>query len=155
MMQLFKTPTPSPPRPIHLLLRGRKLTERDEQRIRGWAVDPSLDSQQTLASYEGRPHLVLSREDLCILRPQAWLNNSVVHWMCCAFNDSGLKRFTRDFYCVCLGILEMVLVPKNLLNFQDGPNPTYVGLGQHFGVDTRYFDKKTSSNRKWVRMFVV
>ncbi|KAL4286930.1 hypothetical protein AHAS_Ahas19G0135400 [Arachis hypogaea] len=73
---IFKTPTP-PPRPIHPLPRGRKLTERDEQKIRGWGVDTSLDSQQTVASYEGRLHLVLEREDLCTLRPRAWLNNNV------------------------------------------------------------------------------
>ncbi|QHN91373.1 uncharacterized protein DS421_17g574320 [Arachis hypogaea] len=149
LTQLFKSPSPSPPRPIHPLLRGRKITEREEQRIRGWAVNTSLDSHETLASYEGRPNLVLSRKDVCTLRPRAWLNNKVVHWMCCAFNDSGLKRFTRDFYCVCPGILEMVLVPKNLENYHDGPNPTYVGLGQNFGADTSYFDKEIASNRNW------
>ncbi|RYR25230.1 hypothetical protein Ahy_B02g058884 [Arachis hypogaea] len=112
-------------------------------------MNTSLDGHQTLASYEGRPHLVLSREDVCTLRSRAWLNNSVVQWMCCSFNDLGLKRFTRDFYCVCPGILEMVLVPKNLQNYHDGPNPMYVGLGQHFGADTRYFDKEIASNRNW------
>ncbi|XP_025672792.3 uncharacterized protein [Arachis hypogaea] len=61
--------------------------------------------------------------------------------MCCAFNDSGLKRFMHDFYCVRPKILEMVLVPKNLIDFEDGPTPMYVGLGEHFGADTRYFDK--------------
>ncbi|KAL4380899.1 hypothetical protein AHAS_Ahas04G0079600 [Arachis hypogaea] len=69
--------------------------------------------------------------------------------MCCAFNDSGLKRFTRDFYCVCPEILEMVLVPKNLENYHDGPNPTYVGLGQNFGADTSCFDKEIAANRNW------
>ncbi|KAL4301042.1 hypothetical protein AHAS_Ahas17G0261300 [Arachis hypogaea] len=49
----------------------------------------------------------------------------------------------------------MVLVPKNLENYHDGPNPTYVGLGKKFGADTRYFDKKIASNRNWVRMFAV
>ncbi|RYR35322.1 hypothetical protein Ahy_A10g050483 [Arachis hypogaea] len=44
---------------------------------------------------------------------------------------------------------EMVLVPKNLEKFHDGPNPTYVGLGQNFGVDTIYFDKEIASNRNW------
>ncbi|XLS81070.1 hypothetical protein HN51_046901, partial [Arachis hypogaea] len=76
LTQLFKSPLPSPLRPIHPLLRGQKITEREEQRIRGWAVNTSLDSHETLASYEGRPHLVLSREDVCTLRPRAWLNNS-------------------------------------------------------------------------------
>ncbi|KAL4398374.1 hypothetical protein AHAS_Ahas01G0285500 [Arachis hypogaea] len=83
MTQLFKSPTPSPPRPIYPLLRGRKIIEHNEQRIRGWAVDTSLDSQQTLVSYEGRPHLVLSREDLCTLRPRAWFNNSVCDGKSC------------------------------------------------------------------------
>ncbi|KAL4344785.1 hypothetical protein AHAS_Ahas11G0213100 [Arachis hypogaea] len=87
---------------------GQKFSERDEQRIRGWGVDTSLDCQQIVESYEGRPHLVLTREDLWTLRPRAWLNNS-----------------------------EMILVPKNLVHFQDGPNPVYVGLGAHFGADTR------------------
>ncbi|RYR19360.1 hypothetical protein Ahy_B03g064124 isoform F [Arachis hypogaea] len=103
---------------------------------------------QIVASYEGRPHLMLAREDLCTLRPHAWLNNNVVHCMCCAFNDSGLNRFTHDF-CVCLGILEMVLVPKNLMHFEDGPNPVYMDLGEHFGTDTRYFDKVADLKRKW------
>ncbi|KAL4372928.1 hypothetical protein AHAS_Ahas05G0030800 [Arachis hypogaea] len=137
MTQIFKTPTPSPPRPIHPLLKGRKITERDEQRIRGWAVNRSLDSKQKVASNKGRPHLVLRREDLYTLRPRAWLNNNVVHWTRCAFNDSGLRRFTHDFYCVCLGIL-----------FQNGPTPVYVGLGKNFGVDTRYFDKVTALKRR-------
>ncbi|KAL4294372.1 hypothetical protein AHAS_Ahas18G0221500 [Arachis hypogaea] len=154
MMQLFKKSTPSP-RPIHPLLQGQKLTERDEQQIRGWTVDASLDSQQTLASYEGRPHLFISREELCTLRPRAWLNNSVIHWMCCAFNDSGLKRFTYDFYCVCLGILEMVLVLKKMMNFPNGPNPVYVELGEHFGADTRHFDNVATSKKKWVSLFAV
>ncbi|XLT43256.1 hypothetical protein HN873_035860, partial [Arachis hypogaea] len=39
LTQFFKSPSPSPPRPIHPLLRGRKITEREEQRIRGWAVN--------------------------------------------------------------------------------------------------------------------
>ncbi|XLU26991.1 hypothetical protein S245_063057, partial [Arachis hypogaea] len=59
-----------------ILVAERKLTEWDEQRIRGWGVDISLDSQQTVASYDDRPHLVLATEELYILRPQFWLNNN-------------------------------------------------------------------------------
>ncbi|KAL4327900.1 hypothetical protein AHAS_Ahas13G0146300 [Arachis hypogaea] len=35
-----------------------------------------------------------------------------------------------------------VIHQRNIHFFKDGPTPSYVGLGLHFGADTRYFDKR-------------
>ncbi|KAL4396778.1 hypothetical protein AHAS_Ahas01G0125900 [Arachis hypogaea] len=59
-------------------------------------------------------------------------------------------KFKDDFYCIPLGILEMVLQKRNLDSFREGPTVSYVGLGPQFGADSRYFDKATASLRKWL-----
>ncbi|QHO07580.1 uncharacterized protein DS421_14g464930 [Arachis hypogaea] len=84
------------------------------------------------ASYEGRLHLVLLREDLCTLLPCCWDNSNIVQWMCLTFNDSESLRFKDDFYCIPPEILETMLQKRNLDSFREVPTVSYVGLGPHF-----------------------
>ncbi|QHN87089.1 uncharacterized protein DS421_16g551960 [Arachis hypogaea] len=144
MTRMKKNPTQCTPIKVHPLLKGRKLDEDDEDRVRRWAVNASLGVEQAVASYEGRLYLILLREDLCTLQPRRWVNSNIVQWMCSTFNDSESSRFKDDFYCLPPEIL------RNLDSFREAPTLSYVGLGFHFGADSRYFDKVAASRRKWV-----
>ncbi|KAL4275371.1 hypothetical protein AHAS_Ahas20G0100500 [Arachis hypogaea] len=134
---------------VHPLLKGRKIDEDDEERLRRWAANGSLEQSQVLASYEGRQHLSLVREDICSLLPRHWVNSNIVHWMCSTFNDSDSLRFKDEFYCIPPGISETVLHKRNLDSFREVPTVSYVGLGPQFGDDSMFFDKISASMRKW------
>ncbi|QHN82588.1 uncharacterized protein DS421_20g697160 [Arachis hypogaea] len=108
LTQFEKTPTPSPLHSIHPTLKKIKLGENKEEQIRTWIVISSLDKDQDLAKYEGRDYMVLQRKDFWTLKPRSWVNSCVIQWMCYSLNDTDSSRFKRDFYCVCLGILESV-----------------------------------------------
>ncbi|RYR35328.1 hypothetical protein Ahy_A10g050492 [Arachis hypogaea] len=149
LTQLEKTPTPSPIHSIHPRLREIKLGETKEEQIRSWIVNPSLDKNQDLASYEGRGYMVLQRKDFWTLKPRSWVNSCVIQWMCYSFNDTQSSRFKREFYCVCPGILESVIKNDSLKAFMDGVEPIYDGLSPSFGDDTRFFDKVEAAKRKW------
>ncbi|QHO06584.1 uncharacterized protein DS421_14g455960 [Arachis hypogaea] len=105
---------------VHPLLKGRKIDEDDEERVRRWVANGSLEQRQVLASYEGRQHLSLVREDICSLLPWHWVTSN-----------------------------ETVLQKRNLDYFREGPTISYVGLGPHFGDDSRFFDKIAASMQKW------
>ncbi|KAL4289283.1 hypothetical protein AHAS_Ahas19G0370700 [Arachis hypogaea] len=105
---------------VHPLLKGRKLDEDDEERLRRWAANGLLVKRQVVASYEGRQHLSLVREDICSLLPQRWVNSN-----------------------------ETVLQKRNLDSFREVPTVSYVGLGPHFSDDSRFFDKIAASMQKW------
>ncbi|QHO45977.1 uncharacterized protein DS421_6g183370 [Arachis hypogaea] len=126
MTQMEKKSTQCTSIKVHPLLKGRKLDKDDEERLRRWATNGSLEKRQVVASYEGKQHLVLVREDICTLLPQRWVNSN---WMCSTFNDSESLR--------------------NLDSFREVPTVSYVGLGPHFGDDSRYFDKIAASMQKW------
>ncbi|KAL4299843.1 hypothetical protein AHAS_Ahas17G0141400 [Arachis hypogaea] len=149
MTRMEKKSTQSTPIKVHLLLKGRKLDEDDEERLRRWAANGSLEKRQVMVSYEGRQHLVLVQEDICTLLPRRWVNSNIVQWMCSTFNDSESLRFRDDFYCIPPGSLETVLQKRNLDSFREVPTVSYVGLGPHFGDDSRYFDMIAASMRKW------
>nr|XP_025683865.1 uncharacterized protein LOC112784761 isoform X4 [Arachis hypogaea] len=149
LTQLEKTPTPSPIHSIHPRLREIKLGETKEEQIRTWIVNPSLDKNQDLASYEGQGYMVLQRNDFWTLKPRSWVNSCVIQWMCYSFNDTQSSRFKREFYCVCPGILESVIKNDSLKAFMDGVEPIYDGLSPSFGDDTRFFDKVEAAKRKW------
>ncbi|QHN95746.1 uncharacterized protein DS421_18g612360 [Arachis hypogaea] len=134
---------------VHPLLKGRKIDEDDEEQVRRWAANGSLEQSEVLASYEGRQHLSLLREDLCSLLPRHWVTSNIVQWMCSTFNDSESLRYKEDFYCIPPGILETVLQKRNLASFREDPTVSYVGLGPHFGDDSMFFDKIAASMRKW------
>ncbi|QHO21982.1 uncharacterized protein DS421_11g351280 [Arachis hypogaea] len=76
MTQMEKNHTQCTLIKVHPLLKGRKLDEGDEDRVRQWAVNVSLGEEQAVALYEGRLHLVLLREDLCTLQPRRWVNSN-------------------------------------------------------------------------------
>ncbi|QHO39232.1 uncharacterized protein DS421_4g127310 [Arachis hypogaea] len=78
LTQLEKTPTPSPLHSIHPRLREIKMGETKEEQIRTWIVNPSLDKNQDLASYEGRGYMVLQRKDFWTLKPRNWVNSCVI-----------------------------------------------------------------------------
>ncbi|QHO57303.1 uncharacterized protein DS421_3g81120 [Arachis hypogaea] len=168
LTQLEKTLTPSPIHSIHPRLREIKLGETKEEQIKTWIVNPSLDKNQDLASYEGRDYMVLQRKDFWTLKPRSW----VIQWMCYTFNDTESSRFKQEFYCVCPGILvitflllcgksfllgfllcvglqESVIKNDSLEKFMDGVAPIYDGLSPSFGDDTRFFDKVVAAKRKW------
>ncbi|QHO50468.1 uncharacterized protein DS421_1g22760 [Arachis hypogaea] len=149
LTQLEKTPTPSPLHSIHPRLREIKMGETKEEQIRTWIVNPSLDKNQDLASYEGRGYMVLQRKDFWTLKPRNWVNSCVIQWMCYSYNDTQSSRFKREFYCVCPGILESVIKNHTLETFMDGVAPIYDGLSPSFGDDTRFFDKVEAAKRKW------
>ncbi|QHO41256.1 uncharacterized protein DS421_5g144230 [Arachis hypogaea] len=134
---------------VHPLLKERKLDENNEERLRRWAANGSLEKRQVVVSYEGRQHLVLFREDICTLLPRRWVNSNIIQWMCSTFNDSASLRFKDDFYCIPPRILEIVLQKRNLDFFREVLTMSYVGLGPQFGDDSRYFDKIAASMRKW------
>ncbi|RYQ85461.1 hypothetical protein Ahy_B10g105025 [Arachis hypogaea] len=118
------------------------MDEDDEERLRRWAANGSLEQSQVVVSYEGRQHLSLIREDICSLLPRRWVTNNIVQWMCSTFNDSKSLRFKDDFYYILPGIW-------NLDSFKEAPTVSYVGLGPHFGDDSRFFEKIEASMRKW------
>ncbi|RYR04789.1 hypothetical protein Ahy_B06g084564 [Arachis hypogaea] len=60
---------PFPIHSIHPSLRNIKLGETKEKQIRTWIVNSSLNSDQDLASYEGRDYMVLQRKDFWTLKP--------------------------------------------------------------------------------------
>ncbi|KAL4316308.1 hypothetical protein AHAS_Ahas15G0272100 [Arachis hypogaea] len=140
MTRMEQKSTQCTPIKVHPLLKGRKLDEDDEERLRRWAANGSLEKRQVVASYEGRQHLSLVREDICSLLPQRWVNSN---WMCSTFNDSESLRFRDDCYCIPPGILELGFL-------QGGSYLSYVGLGPHFGDDSRFFDKVAASMQKWI-----
>ncbi|QHO06796.1 uncharacterized protein DS421_14g457900 [Arachis hypogaea] len=84
---------------VHPLLKGRKLDEDDEERVGRWAANGSLEQSQVVASYEGRQHLSLVREDICSLLPQHWVTSN-----------------------------ETVFQKRNLDSFREVPTVSYVGL---------------------------
>ncbi|QHO28485.1 uncharacterized protein DS421_7g217100 [Arachis hypogaea] len=122
-----------------------------EDMVRGWILNSSLNKEELLATYEGRPYLRLLRKDLFTLKARGWVNSNIIQWMCYALNDAQSERFKRDFYCVYLGILETVMKPHNLESFHNGPVAVYEGLGLNFGEDSRFFNKVDAAKRKWVR----
>ncbi|QHN78861.1 uncharacterized protein DS421_19g665040 [Arachis hypogaea] len=130
---------------VHPLLKGRKLDEDDEEQLRRWAANGSLEQSQVVASYEGRQHLSLIREDICSLLLRHWVTSNIVQWMRSTFNDSESLRFKDDFYCISLEILKTVLQKRNLDSFREISTVSYVGLGPHFGDDSRFFDKIAAS----------
>ncbi|QHN83230.1 uncharacterized protein DS421_20g702920 [Arachis hypogaea] len=67
-----------------------------------------------------KEHLSLIREDICSLLPRRWVTNN-----------------------------ETVLPKRNLDSFKEAPTVSYVGLGPHFGDDSRFFEKIEASMRKW------
>ncbi|QHO41756.1 uncharacterized protein DS421_5g148530 [Arachis hypogaea] len=101
---------------VHPLLKGRKIDENDEERLRRWAANGSLEQSQ---------------------------------WMYSTFNDSESLRFKDDFYCIPPRISKTVLHKRNLDFFREVPTVSYVGLGPHFGDDSRFFDKVAASRQKW------
>ncbi|QHN94227.1 uncharacterized protein DS421_17g599390 [Arachis hypogaea] len=111
-----------------------------------WKFD---GEERVVVSYEGRLHLELLREDLCTLQPRHWINSNIVQWMYFSFNDSESSWFKDDFYCIPPGILETVLQKRNLDSFREISTLSYVGLGPHFGADSRYLDK-VLQKRLWV-----
>ncbi|KAL4390635.1 hypothetical protein AHAS_Ahas03G0164800 [Arachis hypogaea] len=135
---------------VHPLLKGQKLDEDDEERLRRWAANRSSEQNQVMAAYEGKQHLSLVREDICLLLPRHWVTSNIVHWMCSTFNDSESLRFKNDFYCIPLRILEIVLHKRNLDSFREALTVSYVGLGPHFGNDSIFFDKIAASMWKWI-----
>ncbi|QHO35390.1 uncharacterized protein DS421_9g275050 [Arachis hypogaea] len=86
MTQMKKNPTQCTPIKVHSLLKGRKIDEDDEERVRQWAVNASLGEEQAMASYEGRLRIVLFREDMCTLQPRRWINS----------NQYFDRRLTKD-----------------------------------------------------------
>ncbi|KAL4350771.1 hypothetical protein AHAS_Ahas10G0175300 [Arachis hypogaea] len=138
MEQMFTQCTPIK---VHPLLKGRKLDKDDEERLRRWAANRSSEQSQVVATYEGKQHLSLVREDICSLLPQRWVTSNIVHWMCSTFNDPESLRFKNDFCCIPPEILETVLQKRNLDSFKEVPTISYVGLGPHFGDDSIFFDK--------------
>ncbi|XP_052118546.1 uncharacterized protein LOC127748320 [Arachis duranensis] len=110
MTQMEKKSTQCTSIKVHPLLKGRKLDKDDEERLRRWATNGLLEKRQVVASYEGKQHLVLVREDICTLLPQRWVNSNIVQWMCSTFNVSESLRFRDDFYCIPPEILWFVLV---------------------------------------------
>ncbi|QHO53747.1 uncharacterized protein DS421_2g50690 [Arachis hypogaea] len=149
MTQTEQMLTQYTPIKIHPLLKGRKLDEVDEERLRRWAANRSSEQNQVVAAYEGKQHLSLLREDICSLLPRHWVTSNIIHWMCSTFNDSESLRFKNDYYCIPSGILETVLHKRNLDSFREVPTVSYVGLGPHFGDDSIFFDKIAASTRKW------
>ncbi|QHO02822.1 uncharacterized protein DS421_13g427070 [Arachis hypogaea] len=131
MTRMENKSTQYTPIKVHPLLKGRKLDE-DDERLRRWVANGLMEKRQVVASYEGRQHLVLVREDICTL---------LRHWVNSNFRD--------DFYCIPPGILETVLQKRNLDSFREVPTVSYVGMGPHFGDDSRYFDKIAAFMRKW------
>ncbi|RYR22922.1 hypothetical protein Ahy_B03g068211 [Arachis hypogaea] len=101
------------------------MDEDDEERLRRWAANGLLEQSQ------------------------------IVQWICSTFNDSKSLRFKDDFYCIPPEILETVLQKRNLDSFREVPTVSYVGLGPHFGDDSRFFDKIAASMRKWKRLWVL
>ncbi|KAL4393541.1 hypothetical protein AHAS_Ahas02G0062300 [Arachis hypogaea] len=85
---------------VHPLLKGQKIDEDDDERVRRWAANGSLEHREVLAPYEGRQYLSLVREDICSLLPRHWVTSNIVQWMCSTFNDSESLRFKDDFYCI-------------------------------------------------------
>ncbi|QHO33762.1 uncharacterized protein DS421_9g261070 [Arachis hypogaea] len=81
------------------------LGEEKEDTVRDWILNSSLNEDELLATYEGRPYLRLLRKDLLTLKARGWVNSNIIQWMCYAFNDAQFEIFKRDFYCVCPGIL--------------------------------------------------
>ncbi|RYR18526.1 hypothetical protein Ahy_B03g063155 [Arachis hypogaea] len=144
MTRMENKSTQYTPIKVHPLLKGRKLDE-DDERLRRWVANGLMEKRQVVASYEGRQHLVLVREDICTLL-RHWVNSN---WMCSTFNDSKSLQFRDDFYCIPPGILETVLQKRNLDSFREVPTVSYVGMGPHFGDDSRYFDKIAAFMRKW------
>ncbi|QHN87179.1 uncharacterized protein DS421_16g552790 [Arachis hypogaea] len=146
---LEKPPVTPPITAVHSRLKGVKLGEDKEDMVRCWILNSSLDEEELLATYEGRPYLQLLRKDLCTLKARGWVNSNIIQWMCYAFNDAQSERFKCNFYCVCPGILETVMQPHNLESFHNGPVAVYEGLGPNFGDDSRFFNKVDAAKRKW------
>ncbi|XLR18763.1 hypothetical protein S83_046675, partial [Arachis hypogaea] len=73
---------------VHPLLKGRKIDEDDEERVRRWVANGSLEQRQVLASYEGRQHLSLVREDICSLLPWHWVTS----------NETVLQKRNLDYF---------------------------------------------------------
>ncbi|KAL4307103.1 hypothetical protein AHAS_Ahas16G0244800 [Arachis hypogaea] len=149
LTQLEKPPVTPPITAVHSRLKGVKLGEDKEDMVRCWILNSSLDEEELLATYEGRPYLQLLRKDLCTLKARGWVNSNIIQWMCYAFNDAQSERFKCNFYCVCPGILETVMQPHNLESFHNGPVAVYEGLGPNFGDDSRFFNKVDAAKRKW------
>ncbi|QHO19751.1 uncharacterized protein DS421_11g331790 [Arachis hypogaea] len=117
--------------------------EEKEDTVRDWILSSSLNEDELLATYEGRPYLRLLRKDLLTLKAWGWVNSNIIQWMCYTFNDAQSERFKRDFYC------ETVMQPHNLKSFHNGPVAVYEGLGPNFGEDSRFFNKVDAAKTKW------
>ncbi|KAL4286578.1 hypothetical protein AHAS_Ahas19G0100200 [Arachis hypogaea] len=50
---------------------------------------------------------------------------------------------------------ETVLQKRNLDSFREVPTVSYVGLGPHFGDDSRFFDKIAAFMQKWLYAFEI
>ncbi|QHO10887.1 uncharacterized protein DS421_15g493490 [Arachis hypogaea] len=144
LTQLEKSPATPPITTVHSRLKSVRLGEDKEKKVRGWILNSILNKEAPLVTYEGKPHLQLSRRDLWTLKARGWVNSNIIQWMCYTFNDAPAVQFTYDFYCVSPGILH------NLDAFHNGPVPVNKGFGPNFGEDTRFFDKVEATKRRWL-----
>ncbi|QHO30224.1 uncharacterized protein DS421_8g231430 [Arachis hypogaea] len=127
---------------VHPLLKGRKIDEDDEERVRRWAANGSLEQSGFWRPMkEGSIYLCSDRTSAHCCpgtgSPATSFSGCVQHSM--TPNHCGLR----------MTFTETVLQKRNLASFREDPTVSYVGLGPHFGDDSIFFDKIAASMQKW------
>ncbi|MED6114641.1 hypothetical protein PIB30_082312 [Stylosanthes scabra] len=82
-----------------------------------------------------------------LLKPRKWINSSIINWKIKEFNNSNLPRFTNEFYCVESGILDTILIDRNLVAYET--RGEYFGMNPNLGIDNENFDREKAATRQW------
>ncbi|MED6125207.1 hypothetical protein PIB30_066494 [Stylosanthes scabra] len=62
------------------------------------------------------------------------------------FNNRNFPRFTNEFYCVESGILDTILIDRNLVAYEI--RGEYFGMNPNLGIDKETFDKEKATTRQ-------
>ncbi|MED6175906.1 hypothetical protein PIB30_082759 [Stylosanthes scabra] len=103
----------------------RELTSIEQKKIYNWVMKSSKEDgvqQEMIATFQGCRNLFLLRMEFRFLKPCKWINSSIINWKIKEFNISNLPRFTNEFYCVESGILDTILIDRNLVAYETRGN---------------------------------
>ncbi|MED6106958.1 hypothetical protein PIB30_009564 [Stylosanthes scabra] len=121
----------------------RELTADEQKKIYNWVMKDSKEDgvqKEVIAKFHQCRNLFLLRMEFRYLKPRKWITSSIINWKIKEFNNSKLPRFTNEFYCVQYGILDTLLIDRNLIAYQT--RGEYFGMNPNLGLDKEDFDKE-------------
>ncbi|MED6116329.1 hypothetical protein PIB30_099298, partial [Stylosanthes scabra] len=128
----------------------RELTPIEQKKIYNWVIKSSKEDgvqQEMIATFQGCRNLFLLRMKFRLLKPRKWINFTIINWKIKEFNNSNLPRFTNQFYCVESGILDTILIDRNLVAYET--RGEYFGMNPNLGNDKENFDREKAAIRQW------